>query len=184
MFSIRLSPTHSLFSVPQIPLIQVPRPRAEARGYPFMCPPGVHPLFRRGEYLGHLSALSCAQSVVDYILREYFLHVYLCSCGSGLLLLRHFNAPGVLLLSENCILRLSLIPTSEASNPESKISPNLLYFSGKHSWKTESGPGRAVRTSGAQHLATLVRFLGFSWNLVHTKDGEDFCTVKRDSFTK
>ena len=37
---------------------------------------------------------------------------------------------------------------------------------------------------GAQHLATLVRFLGFSWNLVHTKDGEDFCTVKRDSFTK
>ena len=151
-------------------------------------------MFRRGEYLGHSNALSCAQSMADYILREYFLCVYLCSCGSGLLLLRHFNAPGVLLLSENCILRLSLIPTSEASNPEfttcprpgqnnSKISPNLLYFSGKHSWKTASGQGRAVRTSGAQHLATLVRFLGFSWNLVHTKDGEDFCTVKRDSFT-
>ena len=104
-----------------------------------MCPPWgrVHPLFRRDEYLGHPSALSCAQPMADYILREYFLCVYLCSCESGLLLLRHFNAPGV-----------------------------------------------RIKFQGAQHLATLVRFLGFSWNLVHTKDGEDFCTVKRDSFTK
>ena len=124
------------------------------------------------------------QSAAGYIPHVYLSCVYLCSRLSGLLPSHHFNAPGVLLLSENCILRLSLIPTSEASNPESKISPNLFYFSGKHSWKTESGPGRAVRTSSVQHLATLVRFLGFSWNLVHTKDGEDFCTVKRDSFTK
>ena len=47
-----------------------------------------------------------------------------------------------------------------------------------------NAPGVRIKFQGAQHLATLVRFLGFSWNLVHTKDGEDFCTVKRDSFTK
>ena len=47
-----------------------------------------------------------------------------------------------------------------------------------------NAPGVRIKFQGAQHLTTLVRFLGFSWNLVHTKDGEDFCTVKRDSFTK
>ncbi len=44
MDEIRLPPTHSLFSVSQTPLIQVPRPRAEARGYPWMCPPWGTPL--------------------------------------------------------------------------------------------------------------------------------------------
>ena len=107
--------------------------------------------------------------MADFILREYFLRVYFCSCESRLLLLRHFNAPGVLLLPKNCILRLSLIPTSEASNPEfttcprpgqnnSKISPNLLYFSGKHSWKTESGPGCAVRRTTFDHFGQIFRF--------------------------
>ena len=48
------------FLVPQTPSIQVPRPRAKARGYPPLRPPVGTPLFRRGEYPGHLSALLCA----------------------------------------------------------------------------------------------------------------------------
>ena len=92
-----------------------------------------------------------------------YLQTYFIFLGSGT-----YRQPGPTILR-----RTRKFSNNFKTASRKKIPPRIPY-------KTNL----VQKFQGAQHLATLVRFLGFSWNLVHTKDGEDFCTVKRDSFTK